>query len=332
MKPKLSVVIPAFGGFHAVGAVVDAWESQTRRRDLEIVVFCPDGQGPGETERAALKPGQLVVDTGSALMHDARAMAIRRAAGEYIVFGEDHCLPDPDCAEALLRRIDEGWDVIGPALRLGNEHNWWTEAGFLLGNGEWMDPVAGGPVQTLSGLNVTVRARLLHDLGESLAHELTLPPYLTRRLGERGARFYVESRARMRHFEAPDFAGQAAVYWAVGAGFGLFRTRTWPRPARFLYLLAWPLVALLHWKRALVQYARLGAAAGLHPSVLAPALVLSCIWGVAEAAGACMPPAWAARQVWRDEVRPVRREDAVRSVEREGRRSPSRDTAGVARD
>jgi hypothetical protein len=320
LKPKLSIVIPAFAGFDAVALARSSWEAQTRRRDLEILIVCPEGQGPTPEQRAALAPGQIVVDTGAALTHQARAMAIQRASADYIVLAEDHCLPDPGWADAILHRIEEGWDVIGPVFRPGHR-SFWADAGFLLGNGQWMVPTAGGPVRILSGLNVTIRARLMLDLGEALADELTLPAFLVRRLAGRGCRLYLEDRAGMLHFDVIEFLKSCEVHLSVGAGFGDLRTRHWPLPARCLYLFAAPIVALLHWKRAVVQYRRAGAAAGLRPVVLASALVLAGVWALGEAAGAWMPSAWVARQIWRDEVRPVRMEDIDGSAERKPARA-----------
>jgi hypothetical protein len=78
---------------------------------------------------------------GSLLFHQARALAIRRATADYVMLAEDHCPPDPSWAQAILKRIAEGWDAVGPALRSGNPATLWSQSTFLLGYGQWMRPV-----------------------------------------------------------------------------------------------------------------------------------------------------------------------------------------------
>ena len=232
MKPKLSIVLPAKLGYESVLAALDAWESQTRRDQLEILVLCPDHLGPTAEQEAALPPGQIIVPVGSADLHEARALGIHKASSDYIMLAEDHCLPDPDWAQAILDRLQEGWDAVGPALRPGNRTTCWAEGSFLIGYGEWMMPVVGGPTEVLCGWNGTIRTELVRQVGSELAGELVLGAFLVRRLQQQGHRFYLEERARMRHFDPPGWAYEIWLLILVGLGFGAMRSRRWPLAAR----------------------------------------------------------------------------------------------------
>lgn len=312
MTPKISILLPAMLGAKTVSAALEAWDAQTRRDELEILILCPDDAGgPHFPPRR----GQVLVPIGAAELHEARAIGIERASAEFVMLAEDHCLPDPGWAEAILDRLEDGrWDGVGPALRAGNRTSCWAAGSFLIGYGEWMMPVKGGPTNILCGWNGTIRTRLLRSMGAAaLTEHLLMGAFLIRRLREQGHRFYLEERARMRHFDPSGFLYELFLLMLVGLGFGAMRTRRWPLPARFLYPLAGPAVALAHFKRAFVHYRRAGAGSGLRPSALAAAVPLAIAWGLGEAVGAWVGVKGAAPHQWRTEVKPVSREEVERS-------------------
>ena len=307
MNPRLSVVLPAMRGYDSVVAALESWEQQTRRDQIEILVLCPGTPTPVSAARA-VPAGQVIVHVGQDDLHEARAIGVQQATGDYITLAEDHCLPDSDWTQAILDRLDEGWDAVGPALRPGSHFNRWADGSFLIGYGEWMAPETGGPTHVLCGWNGTIRTSLLLALKSELASELLLGAFLVRRLQQQNHRFYLEDRARMRHFDPPGFGRELPLLFLVGLGFGAVRTRQWPLPARLLYPLAAPAIAFLHWKRAFVHYRRAGLKAGLRPSALMTAFVLAGAWGVGEAVGAVMQVKRVSRHVWRTEVKPVPRD------------------------
>ena len=320
MKPKLSVVLPAMLGYDSVLAPLDTWESQACRDQLEILVLYPDHLGPTEAQLAAMPAGQVLIPVGTADLHQARAIGIGRASADYVMLAEDHCVPDPGWARAILARIEEGcWDGIGPALRPGNRSSCWTEGSFLIGYGEWMIPIRGGPAKVLCGWNVILRTKWVRRAGAGLAEELLIGAFLVRRLRREGARFYLEESARMRHFDPPGWAHEIFLVGLVGLGFGAKRTRDWPLLARLLYPLAFPAIAFLHWRRGLVQYLRAGRGCGLRVSTLGAAMALAAAWGLGEAAGAWLGTARVAPHLWRTEVKPVSRENLAVSTALEER-------------
>ena len=46
MSPSLSILLPAMKGYASVATALAAWDAQTFRSRLEIVVLCPAGLGP----------------------------------------------------------------------------------------------------------------------------------------------------------------------------------------------------------------------------------------------------------------------------------------------
>jgi hypothetical protein len=228
-----------------------------------------------------------------------------------VLIAEDHCLPDANCAELILARIAEGWDVVGPALRPGNRETSSAQASFLLGYGQWMEPIQGGPTNVLPGHNVVLRRETLLALGDRLEDELLVTAFLIRRLREQGLEFFLEERWRMRHFDLPEFRATLHIFLTVGLGFGAVRTRGWPLGLRLLYPLAGVFVAFRHWVRAATQYRRAGRRAGLGPASLAVAVPLAMFWAAGEALGAVRGLRRVSPQVWLCEVKPVSRADAA---------------------
>lgn len=311
--PLLSVVLPGLHGWRSLRPALDCWMAQTPRERIEILVVTPDA----ETARHALPPGCVAVPCGSRPLHEARALGIRRATADYVVLAEDHCVPDPDYTRAILPRIQQGWDIIGPALRAGNPETMLGQAAFLLGYGEWMQP-AGGETDTLPGHNVVIRRERLETLGEALGPELRIGALLMARLRREGARCMIEPAARMRHFDLLSLRSSLAVFFVVGLGFGAARTDS-SRAARLLYPLAAPAVAAAHWARGLGQYRRAGRASGLAPSCLAPAMLLASAWACGEAAGALLGLERVSPVLSRSETKPVTEAALQESAAREAR-------------
>lgn len=319
MHPRLSILLPAKLGYDSVRAAIHAWDAQTRRADIEILILCPEHLGPTAAQAARLEPAQRVVLTGSADLHDMRGIGLRQATGEFVVLAEDHCLPDPDCAAALLTRLEEGWDGVGPALRPGVRSTCWSEGSFLIGYGEWMEPVAAGPTTVLCGWNGTVRTTLLRDLADDLPGLMRVGAFAMARLRRQGGRFFLEPRARMRHFDPPGCGRELYLLFVVSLGFGAMRTQNWSTPSRWLYPLAAPAIAFLHGKRAFKQFRRAGTAAGLRPTALVAAAVLAIAWAVGEAVGAVLGLDRVTPLLWVTEVKPVTPEQGAASDAAEGR-------------
>jgi hypothetical protein len=306
LKPRLSVILPAMRGYETVFAALDAWEAQTCRNQLEIVVLCPALPAPG-----VVWPHHVVMATGELHLHQARAAAVERVAGDYVVFAEDHCLPDPCWAQTVLARMAEGWDAVGPHLRPGNRTTPWAEASFLLGYGQWMALAGGGSSPVVPGHDVVMRTSWLRDIGPDLERDLLVAAFLSRRLRREGLRLYLEDRAAMRHFDVPDGKMARRIFYSVGQGYGAVRAQAFPWIVRATYWLVTPAIAARHLFRALRQYARGGARAGLAPRCLPATAVLAVAWACGESVGALRGMAGVAPRVAISEIKPVSRREAA---------------------
>jgi hypothetical protein len=304
LKPKISIILPALMGYDSVLAALDSWDAQTSRSDMEIVVLCPaapDHPVPSH---------HTIIETGSAHLHQARAAGIRKATADYVILAEDHCLPDPDCVEVILRRLDEGWDAVGPSLRPGYRHGALAQGVFLISYGQWMLP-AGGSVAHLPGHNAALRRQPLIDMGAGLEDDLLIPLFLMRRLHSKGQRFCVDSRTGMRHFDVPQWRTSAEIFFAVGMGCGAVRLARASTFTRVLYAAITPVTAARHFARGLIQYVRAGRRAGFGVESIVTGGIFACVWALGESVGAWRGVERVTPDLWISEIKPVSREQAA---------------------
>ncbi len=283
-------------------AAVDAWEAQTRRDAIEILVLAPDSEGAD-----ALPSGQRVVETGDAFLHQMRAAGVRAAAADHVMIAEDHCLPDPNWTEVMLPRVAEGWDGLGGALRSGDPSSAGVQAPFLLGYGQWILPRTG-PTHILPGHNTIWRKDLLLSRGEKLETELLIMTFFVQRMHKSGRRLFVDREAVMRHFDPTGVFAELRILASGGLGFGAVRTQRWNPFLKLLYFGAAPLIGGMHWRRALLQHLRTRGASGLDDVSLLHAIPLALAWGCGESLGAALGIRNVTPHLWRSEIKPPTRE------------------------
>ncbi len=300
MKPKVSVILPALLGSESAQAAIEAWEMQTNREDLEIILLCPDA----EAAQQRLGERFLTICTESLYLHEARAEGIRLAKADNLFLAEDHCLPAPDCVAKLVDRLAEGWDAVGSVLQAGTKTAA-GEAGFLCGYGEWTAPLRAAEVEHLAGHNLLIRRQPFIDLGDRLSDRLFICGFCIGNFHRQGLRFFLEPTARMTHYDPPTFRRQLFIFLVSGLGFGACRTDDWSWPVRGLFVVAFPMVAATHWLRLWRVLPRLDLSPGKHLKLLLAAIPIVIVWGVGEAVGAILGQRCVEGVTWQAEVKPV---------------------------
>jgi hypothetical protein len=304
MTPTISVLLPAMHGYNTVLAALDAWDAQSCRDQIELLVLCPSRPDHD------IPDNHVIVEIGSLLLHEARAVGVRRASADHVMFAEDHCLPDPDCVASLLSRIDGKSDAIGPALRSGNPQWAVTQASFLISYSQWMLP-APGAVRYLPGHNVVLRKTRLLEMGTELEHELLFAAFLMQRLKASGCSFVVDDKARMRHYDPADWRRAFRIFYTIGSCCGALRLERRAMLSRALYSLLAPAIFARHFGRGLLGFLRVGRASGLGLESVLAAVPLACAWTIGEVLGAWRTIESIAPSLWISEVKPVQRHQVV---------------------
>jgi len=195
-----------------------------------------------------------VVESTTATAAHARAAGIRAATSPVIALTEDHSLPEPGWAEALLRPFAEGCAVAGPEVANGNPGTLVSWGNFLIEYGEWSTPAPAGAAAHLPGHNSAYRREVLLALGDALPEWLEAESLLHWHLRAAGHRLVVEPAARTRHFNFSRFWPSLALRFHCGQSFAGQRGQAWSRARRLAYATgapAIPWVRLLRLLRAL---------------------------------------------------------------------------------
>ncbi len=283
--PRLTAIVAAIDDYPTVAEALACLEAQTIREAIEVVMVCRSEAALELPEgfRAA-HPDYVLVEAGEdVLLHDARALAVRRASAPFVVILEDHALPHDDCLERLVARLEEGtWSVVGPSFVSGNTVSPIARAANLLTYGEWMGYAKGGERRYVAGYSSAWSRERLLSCGAQLGQELAIPSALQERFRAEGDRLYFEAAAVMVHWEGSSLAAVQRILRGQGRAMGAIRARGWSWLRRCLASALAPVRAAYRvWRGA-----RAGARSGHRsPRVLLGLLPLSLTWTLAELAG-----------------------------------------------
>ncbi|MEM1129276.1 MAG: hypothetical protein AAGH83_02025 [Pseudomonadota bacterium] len=298
--PIISVVLPGLKGGATLNEALRFWDSQHDADKTEILILCPDADEmtPAPNSRARY------IDCKGLLLHEARAKGVRESLGQYVLLGEDHSVPQQGTMTSLLKHIEDGWDVVGPAMSPGTRSTIAGQAAFLLGYGEWMNPIEAGPKKALPGHNTLIRREILMERDATLEDDLLMCTFLVRDL-IRTKKTTLDTNWQHTHYDPADVMPEVKIYWHIGQGFGAARTKNWPLVGKILYPLAVPVAIGRHWLRALLQYVRAGRGAEMPLSVIPMMTLFAASSGAGEALGALRGIDKVKTTVWKCEIKPV---------------------------
>jgi hypothetical protein len=322
-EPLLSVIIISPDSYATVRRTVSFLKRQTIRDRLELVFVAPD-------------PDAFQLDTGDAgcfascqvvkyapflASSEARAVGTHAARSALVVLAEDHCYPEPEWAEALVRAHDQEWAGVGPAIRNANPATQTSQANMVIEYGPWLDPVEGGQHSHIPGHNSCYKRDVLLQFGASLGQRLAAESVMQWELQAQGHRFAIEPRAKVRHECFAQVGPSIGLRFHGGRLFAARRAREWSLGRRALFVAASPLIPVVRWLRCLPAATRVNG--GTRPWRMWPALafLLACD-GVGEFVGYLTGAGDAARRTSELEFHRYRyRETPAGGANRPGRMS-----------
>jgi hypothetical protein len=275
MKPELSVIMITPDAGTALRGTMKHLQRQSAKELLEIIVVCPDPEtfkieGFQPQELAGFQALQGDVETSFTA---ARAAGIRAAKAPVVVLTEDHSFPEPEWAEALIRRHREGYAVVGPVVVNGNPSSLVSWANYLIEYSQWMSPADDESIGHLPGHNSAYKRECLLAYGDRLETLLASETVLHWDLQKSGQRLSVEPAARLHHFNFSRLIPSLALRFAVGRLFGGQRCVSWPAFKRLAYAFGSPLIPLIRLLRITGHIKRSESVDGL-PRGLFPILFL----------------------------------------------------------
>ncbi len=261
-EPALSVILVTPDGYARLRPTIQYLQRQTVRARLEIVIVAPSFAQlrAEESDLAAFACFQLVEVGPLRNTGEPRAAGARIARAPVIVFGEDHCWPEPNWAAALLRAHEEPWAGVGPTLLNENRGSVASWASFILNFGPVAECRTSGIRSYIPTHNSSYKADLLHAYGEKLGVMLETEGLMQVEMLASGRELFLQAEARTSHINIStvprvlweQFWG-TRMFWATRAEherWSLFRRCGWASVA--------PALFPLRLQRALRQAMRIG--------------------------------------------------------------------------
>jgi len=271
-KPALSAIVVTPDSYDTIRELVGALRAQTARDLLQLVIVAPAlGAVTSGVADLDVFSGWRMVELGAmrSVAH-AKHAGIRCATASVVVLTEDHSLPEPGWAQALIDAHRNGWGAVGPAMDNGNPQSLISWADFIIGYGPWFNPRSSGEVEELPGHNTSYKRELLLEFDDRLEELLAAESTLHQELRARGHRLYLESAARTFHSNFTQPSRWIPYLCYSGRLFAAHRARSWSPLRRATYTGASCLIPLVRLNR-LVRGIRLSRP-DLMPRLLVPLL------------------------------------------------------------
>ncbi|MGA8217853.1 MAG: glycosyltransferase [Solirubrobacterales bacterium] len=276
----LSVVVASVNGFPYIGGCLDALRLHCPSAEVIVADWTDE-----ETRRRVREgwPGvRLISFDGPMSVPELRAAGMAAAAAPHVAVIEDHCLVRDGWEERILAAHEDGHPVVGGAVHNGAPRirDW---AAFLCEYSEHMDPMTGGPAETLVGMNVSYdRSSIaaMQDLLDEGRWETWLHPHLQ----SRGFELHCDPEVVVDHakdFGVREFLSQRYHYARSHAGMRNPELG-W---RRVIYALGSPALVPLLYARIARNVIRKRRYRGKLLAATPLMLLYLCAWALGEAVG-----------------------------------------------
>jgi hypothetical protein len=258
---------------------------QTAADRIELLLVVPSAAGRGDLpDGLGAFHSHRVIEIGPFdQVATGNTAGVRAATAELVVFAEDHSFPEPDWAAALIDRHREPWAAVGPVLRNANPATAVSWADFLMGFGQFAEPLPAGEVVVVAGHNSCFKREHLMRYGDRLEQALNPDWNAQRELRASGEGLFTEPRAVTRHLNNALMRPWVTHCFWAGWAAGNLRSAAWSPARRAVYALAWPLIAAVRLPPILRSLARVRAKTPV-PRMTVPLLLVGL---TIEALGQC---------------------------------------------
>jgi hypothetical protein len=201
---------------------------------------------------------RLVAHEGAALS-DARVAGVHAAAAPYVAINETHSFPQRGWAKAIVRRLDEGWAAVGPAIVPQNPVRK-AAAMTLFDYGRWMSGPPG-PWPDLPGHNSAYRRDILLAGLERMPDGMDAETLVQGEIRAAGGQLYLDMGVRVAHMNVEQYRAAGREWRAFSRVYAARRAANWGPFRRAVYVAGSPLLPAIRLFR-LIGSARRGGYLG----------------------------------------------------------------------
>lgn len=258
--PEMSIVLVTPDTSHTIQKTIDFLRRQSVKDKLELVIVAPDRHTVVLDEDTIADFGLVTIVSAGPIqsVSAARAMGVHASQAPIIAFAEEHCFPEPQWAEILIQSHRHSWAVVGPAVQNANSNNLTSKANLAIEYGPWVDPVSSGSTFHLPGHNSAYKRRVLDTYAPHVAEWLDAESVLHWDLLSKGYYLYLESSAKIRHWNFSKLSPSIALRFYHGRLFAGARVKKWPVHRRIAYFIGGPLIPVVRLYRVLRELRRPG--------------------------------------------------------------------------
>ena len=233
MQSQLTVVVPWVNRGPWIDECLARLEAQSCRDNLEIVVytrFSAEETTPlaGRFPRARFESGLDGLSIPA-----LRWRGFIEAAAENVAVMEDHCLAAADWATRIVDAHGAGHDIVAGPIENASRSTVYDWAFFLLEYASVMPPTEPSGPRAIAGGNVSYRKSVLPIEDERFGQ--LWEGFLLDRLEENGAKFLVDPKIAVEHFNPFHFGEFAVQKFLYARSLAAMRAREWGKGKRLLY-------------------------------------------------------------------------------------------------
>ena len=246
--PVMSVVLVTATRLTDVCLTLQALAAQSVREQLELVLVSPGDESlPHARWLTGFHSVSLIRVPAVASRGSGAAPAVRAARGGIIALMENHVLPEPDWAEAIIRAHKEPWAAVGPRVVGLPSRSWVARANGFVNYARFSGYDQALEVPELPWHNTTYKRQAILPFAEQLDTLLDREAELHAALRAQGQRLCLFPSARLRHMHVSNALEAFNHTVHSGRVFAAERARTWPWWRRLAYATLWPLFPFLRY-------------------------------------------------------------------------------------
>jgi hypothetical protein len=261
--PELSVVMVAGPHRERGQRVLAALAAQAVEAAFEVIVVDTAAETSTPFDLPAGISVQLVDVPPSAQWGTARHVGLTAARAPIVAFLEDHCVPSPGWAEAVLAAFDNDVAAVGYSFVNGSRDTYIYRSILAAEYGMWLDLTDSEATTQLPANNIAYRRDvLLAELGERLEAALEVDFTIHEVLLQRGHTLWIAADAVVAHQSSSRLGHLLRGHFSFSRQLAVRRIRTqdWGRLHRVSHgvvtPVAVPLLRFLRMWRALRERPR----------------------------------------------------------------------------
>ncbi|MGH7592380.1 MAG: glycosyltransferase family 2 protein, partial [Gemmatimonadales bacterium] len=281
-RHHLSVVVTAWTGVDELERCLTSLSSQLDPDLDEVIVACNFDLAAGHALGSA-----VAIDpppARSATVPQLRAAGLLASDGAVVAFIEDHCVAAPGWRDALMRAHSGLFDVVGGPVGLargGRPLDW---AVYFYDYGRFAPPMISGPVDSLSGTNMSFARWFLDDAEERWYREVH-ETALRDEVRHQRLTMYLDAGAVVIHGARRPARHAVPLAFHLARGFAGRRVSQASRLRRAGFAATTPLLPFLLGSRIVIAVVRRRRELGRLAAALPWLAVLLAAWSAGECAG-----------------------------------------------